>query len=94
MEQQNPAGYWLFELEADSTIPAEYILMMHYMDELDPGLQRKIANFLRGRQSADGSHPLYTGGDGDLSCTVKTYYALKLAGDSPDAAQVVSVPSG
>lgn len=85
---QNPAGYWVFELEADCTIPAEYILMMHYMDELDPGLQRKIANFLRGRQSADGSHPLYTGGDGDLSCTVKTYYALKLAGDSPDAAHM------
>jgi squalene-hopene/tetraprenyl-beta-curcumene cyclase len=44
---QNEAGYWVFELEADCTIPSEYILMMHFMDEIDEGLQTKIANFLR-----------------------------------------------
>ncbi len=82
---QNPMGYWVFELEADCTIPAEYILMMHYMDEINTALQEKLAKFLRCRQSADGSFPLYIGGDGDLSCSVKAYYALKLAGDSPDA---------
>lgn len=81
---QNYEGYWVFELEADCTIPAEYILMMHYMDEIDTSLQAKIANFLRGKQSEDGSYPLYTGGEGDISCTIKTYYALKLAGDAID----------
>jgi squalene-hopene cyclase len=85
---QNPAGYWVFELEADCTIPAEYILMMHYMDEIDETLQRKIANFLRSQQSADGSYPLYKGGEGDLSCTVKAYYALKMAGDSHETAHM------
>lgn len=44
---QNQQGFWIFELEADCTIPAEYILMMHYLDEIDPVLQSKIANFLR-----------------------------------------------
>ncbi|QFY45231.1 squalene--hopene cyclase [Candidatus Methylospira mobilis] len=82
---QHAEGYWVFELEADCTIPSEYILMMHYMDEIDAGLQAKIANFLRGRQSADGSYPLFQGGQGEISCTVKVYYALKLAGDSIDA---------
>lgn len=52
----------MFELEADCTIPAEYILMMHYMDEIDPVLQTKIANFLRGQKKPDGSYPLYKGG--------------------------------
>jgi squalene-hopene/tetraprenyl-beta-curcumene cyclase len=82
---QHDEGYWVFELEADCTIPAEYILMMHYMDEIDESLQAKIANFLRAHQSADGSYPLFHGGVGDISCTIKAYYALKLAGDAIDA---------
>ena len=82
---QDKDGNWVFELEADCTIPSEYILMMHYLGEIDELLQAKIANYLRSRQSKDGSYPLFTGGPGDISCSVKVYYALKLAGDSPDA---------
>jgi len=82
---QNPQGFWVFELEADCTIPAEYILMMHYLGKIDEPLQAKIAVYLRSRQSEDGSYPLFTGGKGDISCSVKVYYALKLAGDPVDA---------
>ncbi|WP_367154972.1 squalene--hopene cyclase [Methylomonas sp. HYX-M1] len=78
---QHSAGYWVFELEADCTIPSEYIMMMHYLDDIDLELQRKIAVYLRSRQNPDGSYPLFTGGPGDISCSVKTYYALKMAGD-------------
>jgi len=81
LDQQHQEGYWVFELEADCTIPSEYILMMHFMDEIDAELQAKIAVYLRARQNADGSYSLFTGGPGDVSCTVKVYYALKLAGD-------------
>src|ERR1700748_3246958 len=48
---QSAQGFWLFELEADCTIPAEYIMMMHFLDEIDLGLQRKIAVYLRRRQA-------------------------------------------
>jgi len=82
---QNPQGYWVFELEADCTIPAEYIMMMHYLDDIDAELQAKMAVYLRKRQSADGSYPLFTGGPGDISCSVKVYYALKMAGDGINA---------
>ncbi len=85
LARQHADGYWCFELEADCTIPAEYILMMHYMDEIDEDLQAKIATFLRERQEDHGGWPLYLGGSIDLSCTVKAYYALKLAGDDADA---------
>lgn len=85
---QNQEGYWVFELEADCTIPSEYILMMHFMDEIDQALQAKLANYLRAKQSADGSYPLFQGGIGDISCTIKAYYALKMAGDSIDAAHM------
>lgn len=83
--RQAADGHWLFELEADCTIPAEYILMMHYLDEIDPSLEAKIATYLRARQAEHGGWPLYHGGDLDISCTVKVYFALKMAGDSPDA---------
>src|SRR5262249_21330952 len=71
--------------EADCTIPAEYVLMMHYLDEIDTDLQMRIAKHLRAHRTADEGWPLYTGGRFDLSCSVKAYYALKLAGDNPDA---------
>jgi len=86
---QNEAGYWVFELEADCTIPSEYIMLMHYLGEIDETLQAKIAVYLRSRQSEDGSYPLFTGGAADLSCSVKVYYALKMAGDSQDAPHMV-----
>jgi squalene-hopene/tetraprenyl-beta-curcumene cyclase len=85
IECQNAKGYWLFELEADATIPAEYVMMMHFLDEIDEPLQRKLANHLRAHQSGHGGWPLYHGGDFNMSCSVKAYYALKLAGDDPQA---------
>ncbi|MEN8133707.1 MAG: squalene--hopene cyclase, partial [Pseudomonadota bacterium] len=87
---QHPQGYWAFELEADCTIPAEYIMMMHYMDEIDHQLQQKIAVYLRAKQQrATGGWPLYHRGDFNLSCSIKSYYALKLAGDRPDADHMI-----
>ncbi|HMK87972.1 MAG TPA: squalene--hopene cyclase [Steroidobacteraceae bacterium] len=81
IERQSRAGYWAFELEADSTIPAEYVMMMHFLDEIDTGLEAKIAAYLRAHQTADGGWPLFHGGEFNMSCSVKAYYALKLAGD-------------
>lgn len=85
LRAQTEEGYWCFELEADCTIPAEYVLMMHYMDEIDTDLERRLAQYLREHQGEDGGWPLFQGGEMDLSCTVKAYYALKLSGEPTDA---------
>lgn len=85
---QHPDGYWCFELEADCTIPAEYILMMHCLGEIDEQLERKLGAYLRARQGEDGGWPLYYRGPAEISCSVKAYYALKLAGDRPEAAHM------
>lgn len=83
--EQAAEGYWSYEFEADCTIPAEYIMMMHFMDEVDEALEGKIAVYIRSKQDQHDGWPLYPGGGLDLSCTIKAYFALKLAGDPPDA---------
>ena len=82
---QHTDGYWVFELEADCTMPAEYVMMMHFVGEIDDILQAKIAVYLRSHQPEDGSFPLFTDGEGNLSSSVKVYYALKMAGDDINA---------
>jgi squalene-hopene/tetraprenyl-beta-curcumene cyclase len=78
---QNKEGYWIFELEADCSISAEYIMMMHYLGEIDEILQAKIAVYLRSQQTQAGYYALCTGGEGNISTSIKVYYALKMAGD-------------
>ncbi|HEX3860842.1 MAG TPA: squalene--hopene cyclase [Stellaceae bacterium] len=85
LSSQHSDGHWVFELEADATIPAEYILLQHYLDTIDPVLEPRIASYLRSIQGADGGWPLYYAGDMDLSASVKSYFALKAAGDPIDA---------
>ena len=64
-------------------------MMMHFLDEIDAVLETKIAVYLRAHQMPNGGWPLYHGGDFNISCTVKAYYALKLAGDDVDAPHMV-----
>ncbi|HLY44894.1 MAG TPA: squalene--hopene cyclase [Stellaceae bacterium] len=82
---QHDDGHWVFELEADATIPAEYILLEHFLGTIDSELEHSIARYLRAAQGADGGWPLFHGGAMDLSASVKAYFALKAAGDAPDA---------
>ncbi len=83
--RQNGDGHWLFELEADATIPAEYVLLEHFLDRIDPALEARIGAYLREIQGEDGGWPLFHGGAADLSATVKAYFALKALGDDPGA---------
>ncbi len=89
VQRQRPDGHWVFALEADATIPAEYIMLMHYLGEIDVPLQASIARYLRKIQGTDGGWPLFHAGHFDVSATTKAYFALKLAGDHPDAPHMV-----
>src|SRR5260221_2767492 len=89
LDYRQPDGHWVFELEADSTIPAEYVLLRHYLGEpVDAVLEAKIANYLRRVQGAHGGLPLVHYGDFDISASVKAYFALKMIGDSSDAPHI------
>ena len=82
---QRADGHWVFELEADATIPAEYVLLEHFLYRIDEPLQAKIGVYLRAIQGAHGGWPLFHDGAFNVSASVKAYYALKAIGDDPDA---------
>ena len=87
---QKPDGHWVYELEADATIPAEYVLLVHYLGETaNLELEQKIARYLRRIQLPDGGWPLFAEGAMDVSATVKAYFALKMIGDPMDAEHMV-----
>ena len=86
LAQQRPDGHWVYELEADATIPAEYVLLVHWLGETpNLELERKIGVYLRRIQGAHGGWPLYHEGAFDISATVKAYFALKMIGDDIEA---------
>jgi squalene-hopene/tetraprenyl-beta-curcumene cyclase len=83
---QQADGHWVFELEADDTIPAEYVLLRHHLGEpVDSALEGKIANYIMRRQGSHGGWALVQDGPFDMSASVKAYFALKMIGHSIDA---------
>ena len=73
--EQQEDGHWIYELEADCTIPAEYILMNHFIGETDDETEQRIAVYLREKQQEHGGWTLFPGGDFNISASVKAYYA-------------------
>lgn len=86
LRAQRPDGHWVFELEADATIPAEYVLLIHYLGETpDRELEGKIAQYLRRTQGTGGGWALFHGDVANVSASVKAYFALKMIGDAESA---------
>ncbi|MCX6976076.1 MAG: squalene--hopene cyclase, partial [Verrucomicrobia bacterium] len=80
---QHPLGYWVGELFVDSSLCSDYLLFMHWADEVDVVLEEKCVAHIRRRQLADGGWNIYENGPSEINATVKAYFALKLAGHSP-----------
>ena len=94
LRHQRPDGHWVFELEADATIPAEYVMLKRFFGQVEPEREARIARYLRRIQAqeaptAGGGWPLFHAGKLDISCSVKAYFALRLIGDPADAPHMV-----
>ena len=74
-------GYWHAELEADTTLESDYLLFLYYLDP-DGNREKieKLAKRIKDCQQEDGSWNIYYGGPGEISASVKAYFALKLTG--------------
>jgi squalene-hopene/tetraprenyl-beta-curcumene cyclase len=87
---QAKEGYWLGELEADTTLESDYIYYLFVLGKADPVRIEKLANYVRQRQLEDGGWSIYPGGPSELNATCKAYFALKLAGDDRNAAHLAA----
>ncbi len=86
LAEQRPDGHFVFELEADVSITAEYILFKEYFgEEIDRLLATKMGRYLRREQAEHGGWPLFKDGPFNISSSVKAYFALKMLGDAPEA---------
>ena len=84
LDHQYDDGFWWGELESNATITSEYLLLTHFLGVADRKRWDQIVRYLRSKQLPDGAWSIYYGGPSDLNITVEAYFAMKLAGISPD----------
>ncbi len=89
LDLQRPDGHWCGELQGDTILESEYVLLMAFLGRENEDKVRKAAEHVRRQQRADGSWGHYPGGPIELSGSVKAYFALKLTGHDPDAPYMI-----
>src|ERR1700690_1019293 len=82
--QQDEKGYWGGELEADTTLESDYILLHTLLGTGNAERFQKAARYILNHQSEDGGWSIYAGGPSNISASVKAYFGLKLAGFTAD----------
>jgi len=85
IEQQHTDGYWCGELEGDTILESEYILLLAWLGREQSDVARRAARYILRQQQPHGGWSLYPGGEIDISGSVKAYFALKLTGHDPAA---------
>jgi squalene-hopene/tetraprenyl-beta-curcumene cyclase len=85
LAEQHENGYWVGELEGDTILESEYILLMAYLGRESSDTARRAAEYMLTQQLPDGGWAIYPGGPLEISASVKAYFALKVTGHSPDA---------
>ena len=83
--QQHADGHWCAELEGDTILESEYILLLAWLGEENWDVARKAARYICSKQQANGGWALFPGGELDVSVSAKAYFALKLTGHDPEA---------
>jgi squalene-hopene/tetraprenyl-beta-curcumene cyclase len=80
LSRQSETGFWVHELEADTTLTSEYLMLRRFLGLVDHERERQAIRYLIGAQLPEGGWPIYYGGPPEISASVKAYFALKLAG--------------
>lgn len=85
LSQQHPDGHWVGELEGDTILESEYVLMLQFLGDPDRSKMQKLCRYMvQTWQNEDGGFPIYRGGPSEVSASVKVYFACKLAGHTAD----------
>jgi squalene-hopene/tetraprenyl-beta-curcumene cyclase len=85
LAQQQADGFWVGELEGDTILESEYILLLAFLEQEDSPRAEAAARYILKQQNEAGGWAQYPGGPIDISQTVKAYFALKLTGHDPSS---------
>ncbi len=80
LKVQDVQGYWVGELEADTTLESDSIKFWHLLGRVDSQRQQKLVRTILKNELPSGGWPIYAGGPPEINATVKAYVALRLAG--------------
>jgi squalene-hopene/tetraprenyl-beta-curcumene cyclase len=86
LDEQHADGHWVAELEGDTILESEYILLLAFLGQHESEVARKAARYILNAQLDGGGWTTYPGGPVDISASVKAYFALKLTGHDPSSA--------
>jgi len=89
LNKQTEEGYWIGELEGDTILESEYMIMCRYLGRWDTDKMNKLADYIRRKQMDNGGWSLFPGGPIDVSSSVKAYLALKMVGDPPSSSRML-----
>ncbi|MHB1556570.1 MAG: squalene--hopene cyclase [Isosphaeraceae bacterium] len=89
LDRQEDEGYWVAELEGDTILESEYILLLTFLRREADDVCVRCARYIRDNQLPEGGWAIHPGGPVDISASVKAYFALKLTGFSPDEPEMV-----
>jgi len=89
LQNQSDDGYWLGELEGDTILESEYMLLLRWLGKQDSELFQKCARDIENHQQPHGGWAMYPGGPIEISASVKAYWALKIAGVDPESEHMV-----
>jgi squalene-hopene/tetraprenyl-beta-curcumene cyclase len=84
LERQRTDGHWVGELEGDTILESEFILLLAFLGKTSDRRVRLAANYLLEHQQPCGGWSNYPGGPAEISVSVKAYFALKIAGHDAD----------
>jgi squalene-hopene/tetraprenyl-beta-curcumene cyclase len=85
LSKQAADGHWVGELQGDTILESEYILLMAFLGRERDERVIKAARYILKQQLPDGGWSNYPDGPADVSVSVKAYFALKLAGHDREA---------
>eukprot|EP00456_Euglypha_rotunda_P011128 TRINITY_DN1287_c0_g1_i3.p1 TRINITY_DN1287_c0_g1~~TRINITY_DN1287_c0_g1_i3.p1 ORF type:complete len:707 (-),score=172.92 TRINITY_DN1287_c0_g1_i3:1678-3798(-) len=86
---QQPDGYWCAELQGDTILESEYILLLTFLGQGQSQKARECAAYMLDQQCDHGGWAMFPGGPIEISGSVKAYLALKITGHDPQADYMV-----
>jgi squalene-hopene/tetraprenyl-beta-curcumene cyclase len=89
LQRQNADGYWVGELEADTTLESYFILFRAFFGKREDVRIPKYGKVIRSCMLPEGGWPIYANGPVEISVSVLSYFALKIAGVPADAPDMI-----